>query len=77
MKITNKKPSAVAKVKSKPKSSSKLKAQVDASNGVMVSMAAVPALIGLWAAACFIGGIISSGGPIAMMRNWFSAVLGS
>ncbi len=32
--------------------------------------------IGLWAVACLIGGIMSSGGPFALVGNWFSAVFG-
>lgn len=76
MKVTEQKPSAIAKTKSQPKASSTLQAQVDASNGTMATMAAVPAFIGLWAAACFIGGMISSGGPLEMVKNWFSAISG-
>lgn len=76
MKIINQKPGAIAKTKPQPKTSSNLQAQVDASNGTMATMAAVPALIGLWAAACFIGGMISSGGPLEMIKNWFSAISG-
>ena len=32
--------------------------------------------IGLWAAASLIGGMVASGGPLALVANWFSAVLG-
>lgn len=76
MKITDQKLGAIAKTKSQPKALSSLQSQVDTSNGTMATMAAVPAIIGLWAAACFIGGMISSGGPIEMVKNWFLAVTG-
>ncbi len=33
-------------------------------------------LIGIWAVACFVGGLVASGGPLAMAKNWFSAVIG-
>lgn len=33
--------------------------------------------IGIWAAACIVAGMINSGGPLAFISNWFSAVSGS
>jgi hypothetical protein len=33
--------------------------------------------IGLWAAASLIGGMIASGGPIALVGDWFKAVFGA
>lgn len=51
-------------------------AKVEVSRGVMIAIGAVPTLIGVWAAACFFGGLIASGGPIAMVRSWFSAFTG-
>jgi hypothetical protein len=32
--------------------------------------------IGLWAAASLIGGMIASGGPVALVADWFKAVFG-
>ena len=34
------------------------------------------ALIGLWGLACFVGGMVASGGPLALAGNWFRAVSG-
>ncbi len=34
------------------------------------------ALIGVWGVACFVGGLVSSDGPLAFVKDWFSAVLG-
>ncbi|MBU0968869.1 MAG: hypothetical protein KKA54_21125 [Proteobacteria bacterium] len=39
-------------------------------------MGGVSALIGLWAAACFIGGLISAGGPVELAYSWFKAIAG-
>lgn len=32
--------------------------------------------IGIWAAASLLGGMIASGGPVALVANWFRAVIG-
>ena len=36
----------------------------------------VSAIIGLWGFACFVGGMVASGGPLAFVGNWFKAVAG-
>lgn len=32
--------------------------------------------IGLWALASLLGGVAASGGPLALVANWFKAILG-
>ncbi len=32
--------------------------------------------VGLWAVACVVGGMVASGGPVALVANWFKAVVG-
>ncbi len=32
--------------------------------------------IGIWAAASLLGGMVASGGPIALLANWLKAVIG-
>lgn len=32
--------------------------------------------IGIWAAASLLGGMVASGGPVALLANWFKAVIG-
>jgi hypothetical protein len=32
--------------------------------------------IGLWAAASLVSGMIASGGPVALVADWFRAVIG-
>jgi hypothetical protein len=51
-------------------------AKVEVSRGAMMAIGAVPTLVGIWAAACFFGGLIASGGPLAMLKSWFSAFTG-
>lgn len=34
-------------------------------------------LIGIWAAACVVGGAASVGGPFELVAGWFSAVSGA
>lgn len=46
------------------------------SKGTIATMSAVPGLVALWAAACFVGGLINAGGPIGLAKSWFQAVSG-
>ena len=68
------------KVQTKTKTQSCTKAntqaQVEISKGAMFVVTSVPTLVGVWAAACFVGGLISSGGPVSMAKSFFSAVSG-
>ena len=50
--------------------------QADISTGAIVAASAIPAAIGLWAVACFVGGMVASGGPFSMIQSFFSAVSG-
>lgn len=34
------------------------------------------AVVGLWSFACIIGGLVASGGPVSLVKNWLSAVSG-
>ena len=51
-------------------------ATVELSRGATIAAVTVPALIGIWGLACFVGGMVASGGPLAMVKNYFSAVTG-
>ena len=46
------------------------------SKGSVAVMGGISALIGLWAAACFVGAMISGGGPLSLAQSWFSAITG-
>ncbi|MFP3983087.1 MAG: hypothetical protein ACLFV2_05275 [Desulfurivibrionaceae bacterium] len=52
------------------------RAEVEFSTGSLIATGFFTALIGIWVAACFIGGLIASGGPLAMLKSWFTAVTG-
>jgi hypothetical protein len=41
----------------------------------LISMGVASGLIGLWAAACVVGAVVSNG-PAAMVRGFFSALVG-
>ena len=41
-----------------------------------IAMSAVPSLVGIWAAACFVGAMVTSGGPLGLARNYFQAITG-
>lgn len=55
-------------------------AQVDAATEIsragMYTVGITSALIGIWGLACFVGGLIASGGPLSFVANWFRAVSG-
>ena len=48
----------------------------DLSTGAIAAATSIPALIGLWAVTCFVGGMVASGGPMAMIQSFFTAVTG-
>ena len=43
---------------------------------VMASFFAGSVVIGLWAAAAMVGGIVTAGGPVALFKGFAQAVLG-
>ncbi len=50
--------------------------QAEVSRGALVSMAAAGAVVGLWAFASLASAMVMTGGPIALAKAWFGAVLG-
>ena len=55
---------------------SKAEAGMDTvSKGSMVTMGVVSALVGIWAVACLASAMVE-GGPVELIKGWFSAVLG-
>ncbi|MBU0483218.1 MAG: hypothetical protein KKB30_01725 [Proteobacteria bacterium] len=44
-----------------------------AAKGVFAVAGTASAIIGLWAAACFVGAIASVG-PLGLIKSWFSAI---
>ena len=39
-------------------------------------VAAFGVIVGLWSLASLVGGLVASGGPLALVGNWFKAVSG-
>ena len=51
-------------------------ASSEVSKAGVYTIAIVSAMIGLWGFACFVGGLVASGGPLSFVGNWFKAVTG-
>ena len=51
-------------------------ATTEISKAGIYTVGIVSALIGIWGLACFVGGMVASGGPLAFVGNWFKAVGG-
>ncbi len=62
--------------KTKAKATEHANVGLEVSKGTLAAMSAVPSLIGIWAAACFVGGLINVGGPISLAQSWFQAITG-
>lgn len=69
------KPVALVKTRVHTHVGSQTAAEVVAECGAAVIGGAAVAA-GLWAVACIVAGLMVSGGPIALVRNWFTAVTG-
>lgn len=54
----------------------KVDAATEISRAGMYTVGIASALIGIWGLACFVGGLIASGGPLSFVANWFRAVSG-
>lgn len=54
----------------------KATATTEISKAGMYTVGIVSAIIGVWGLACFVGGLVASGGPLAFVGNWFKAVAG-
>ena len=53
----------------------KVNTQDTISKAAVYTTTGAAALIGLWAAACFVGALVSEG-PIGLFTGWFKAVAG-
>lgn len=58
------------------RSGEKAAATTEISKAGMYTLAVVSTLIGIWGFACFVGGLVASGGPLSFVGNWFKAVGG-
>lgn len=64
--------------KSRNRTSSVAQATTDTriSTRALATFGTLSTLVGLWAVACFVGALLTSGGPIALAQAWISAVTG-
>jgi len=46
------------------------------STGALATFGTLSTLVGLWSVACFVGALLTTGGPIALAQAWISAVTG-
>ncbi|MBI5558559.1 MAG: hypothetical protein HY885_13075 [Deltaproteobacteria bacterium] len=76
MKSTMPEANVQVKTRSHSQASETANTGLEVSKGAMIALSAVPALAGVWAAACLFGGLLASGGPIGLIKSWFSAVMG-
>ena len=64
-------------IKTQTKTEETSKAAIDSvSRGSIITMGVASALVGLWAVACLVSAMAGSGGPISLIKSWFSAVSG-
>lgn len=54
----------------------KVETASEISKAGMYTVGLASVLIGIWGLACFVGGMIASGGPLAFVADWFKAVTG-
>lgn len=54
----------------------KTTATTEISKAGIYTVGIASALIGIWGLACFVGGLVASGGPLSFVGNWFKAVAG-
>lgn len=54
----------------------KTTASTEISKAGIYTVGIASTLIGVWGLACFVGGLVASGGPLSFIGNWFKAVAG-
>mgnify|MGYP001178196946 CR=1 FL=1 len=64
------------KTRQRIQTNSQDQAEFEAMMSTLGTLGAVPALIGLWSAACIIGGLAAAGSPWAMTIGFFTALTG-
>ena len=67
---------AIAKTRKQTRTGEYTISQTEATKNTLAAMSAAPALVGIWAASCFVGALFSVGGPLELAKAWFQAVTG-
>ena len=60
----------------KAQAGEKVTSTSEVSKAGMYTVGVASALIGIWGLACFVGGLVASGGPLSLVGNWFKSVTG-
>ncbi len=64
------------KIRAGRKMNTSAQVQAEVSRGAVRALNIAGILVALWVAACLVGGMIASGGPVALVKGWCSAVMG-
>lgn len=67
---------SLAKGRNRTSSVAQATTNTQISTGAVAVFGSISTLVGLWAVACFVGALLTSGGPLALARAWISAVTG-
>ena len=65
-----------ARIKVQENKTEKFKTEQEIARSTACTAATAPVLIGLWAIACLVGGLIASGGFRSFFQGWLTAVSG-
>ncbi len=68
------KTNTIAKTRTGAKTNVAVEAEV--SRGTLITLGVAGAVVGIWSFASLAAGMIAAGGPIALVKAWFSAVTG-
>lgn len=67
----------ITRTRKKARAADAARARTEVSIGTLATLGAASAIIGLWSVACLVGGLIAGGGPVGLMKGWFTAVSGA
>lgn len=69
-------PTTNSAVKTATREQTAVSAQAEVSRGAVLTLGATGAVIGLWAFASLIGGLVAAGGPVSLVQSWVGAIIG-
>ena len=67
---------AAVKARVRAQAAEQATATTEISRAGIYTVGIASALIGIWGLACFVGGLVASGGPLSFISNGFKAVSG-
>lgn len=60
----------------KTRATDRINESSEISREMSIALGATTGLVGAWVAACFIGAMVVSGGPLELVKNYFQAIIG-